>query len=494
MYANKRLIAVSIVASAALLAGCSDNSDDDELDLTNNPELSNDGTTAQGRITGFGSIFVSGVKYETDNATITVDGQPASEDDLQLGQIVTVRGVSSGNTGNAVSVSYDDIVDGIVTNVNLDQNGLGNITVMGYDVTVDANTITEFYTSNITTLAQAVYDQNVGIQYIAEVSGYSDGNNMIHATRIDVKDHNPVNGYIEVKGYVNNFDANSATFAIANMTVAYNTATLFDDMTETMLADGMLVEVKGNGFDAQGRLLADRIENEVNSGASSGAVDDDYEIEGVVSAISSDQFVLNGYTIFYDQNTLGTEYLTEGALVEVDAYRDDQSRLFAVEIEPDELDDDYHNGLELKGLVQNYDLQNNTIEVMGTTFQLTTSTMIRDEYTNIRYFSLGDIVWSSGNHYVDVKAYLDDNGELIASKVLYEGISNNETDELEGPLSMDPSGANVMGIPVDFGSFATPASGMRVEMEGAYSGGVFTATSLEAEPIDSVSSDTNSNS
>ena len=494
MYANKRLIAVSIVASAALLAGCSDNSDDDDLDLTNNPELTNDPTTAEGRITGFGSIFVSGVKYETDNATITVDGQPASEDDLQLGQIVTVRGVSSGNTGNAVSVSYDDIVDGIVTNVNLDQKGLGNITVMGYDVTVDANTITEFYTSNITTLAQAVYDQNVGIQYIAEVSGYSDGNNMIHATRIDVKDHNPVNGYIEVKGYVNNFDANSATFAIANMTVAYNTATLFDDMTETMLADGMLVEVKGNGFDAQGRLLADRIENEVNSGASSGTVDDDYEIEGVVSAISSDQFVLNGYTIFYDQNTLGTEYLTEGALVEVDAYRDDQSRLIAEEIEPDQLDDNYHDKLEMKSLVQDVDFVNNTVQVMGKTIQLTSSTMIWDEYTKQRYFGLNDINWSSGSHYIEVKAYRDSNGTLMASRLNYEGPGSGETEELEGLLSIDQTGPNVMGIPVDFGAQSTPADGMRVEMEGVYSSGMFYATSLEAEPIDSASSDTNSNS
>jgi hypothetical protein len=494
MNADKKLIAVSIVAGAALLAGCSNDSDEDGPDLSNTPALSSDSATAQGRITGFGSIFVSGVKYETDNAAITVDGQPASEDDLQLGQVVTVRGVSSGDIGNAISVSYDDIVDGIVTNVSLDQKGLGSIAVMGYEVTVDANTIVEFYTSNITALSQAVYDQNVGIQYIAEVSGYSDGNNRIHATRIDVKDYDPVNGYIEIKGYVNNFDANSATFAIANMEVAYNTATLFDDMTESMLADGMLVEVKGNGFDSQGRLLADRIENEINSGASSGTVDDDYEIEGVVSSVSSDQFVLNGYTIFYDQNTLGTEYLTEGALVEVDAYRDDQSRLIAEEIEPDELDDNYHTKLEMKSLVQDVDLVNNTVQVMGKTIQLTSSTMMWDEYTKQRYFGLDDINWSSGSHYIEVKAYLDNGGNLTASRLIYEGIGSGETEELEGVLSIDETGPNVMGIAVDFGAQPTPANGMRVEMEGVYSSGMFYATSLEAEPIDSASSDANSNS
>jgi hypothetical protein len=483
MNAKKSLVAVSVITGVAMLAGCSSgDSDDDGPDISNTPTLSSDSATAQGRITGFGSIFVSGVKYETDSATITVDGQPASEADLELGQIVTVRGASSGNTGNAVSVSYDDIVDGIVTNVSLDQKGLGTVTVMGYDVTVDANTIVEFYTSNITALAQALYDQNAGIQYIAEVSGYSDGNGMIHATRIEIKEYNTINGYVEIKGYVSNLDGNNATFMIANMEITYNAAT-FDDMTSDMLANGLLVEVKGNGFDAQGRLIADRIENEVNSGVSGGSLDDDYEIEGVISSVSSDRFVLNGYTIFYDQNTSGTGFLTENALVEVDAYRDAQFRLVAYEIEPDELDDNYHIKLEMKSLVQDVDVVGNTVQAMGKTIQVTSATMIWDEYTHQRYFGLGDINWNSGSHYIEVKAYLDDNGNLLASKLVYEGTGSGETEELEGPLSINQSGPNVMGIPIDYGALSTPADGMRVEMEGVYSSGVFYATSVEAESM-----------
>jgi len=492
MNLKKNLIAVSVLAATTTLVGCSD-SDDGDSSLSDKTTPSSS-VTAQGRITGFGSIFVSGVQYDTTGASFTVDGESASEDDLELGMMVTVSGTSAGTAGVASSVHFDDDLDGIVTAVNLDQKGVGTVSVMGYEVTVDANTLVEFYTNQINTLTQAIYDPNVGIQFIAEVSGYSDGLGNIHASRIEIKAFNPLTDYIEIKGYVNNLDTNMNTFMVADMNIVYSNATVYDDMTSAMLADGLHVEVKGRGFDGQGRLLADIIEDETNSGLLSADSDDDIEIEGVIGSVNTESFTINGVTIYYDQNTLGTKLLVENAIVEVDAYRDNQSRLFADEIEPDELDDDYHNGLELKGLVQNYDLQNNTIEVMDTTFQLTTSTMIRDEYTNIRYFSLGDITRSSGNHYVEVKAYLDDNGELIASKILYEGISNNETDELEGPLSMNQGGANVMGIPVDFGSFATPAAGMRVEMEGAYSGGVFTATSLEAEPIDSASSDTNSNS
>jgi len=116
-----------------------------------------------------------------------------------------------------------------------------------------------------------------------------------------------------------------------------------------------------------------------------------------------------------------------------------------------------------------------------------------DEYTKQRYFGLDDINWGSGSHYIEVKAYLDNGGNLMASRLIYEGIGSGETEELEGVLSIDETGPNVMGIAVDFGAQPTPANGMRVEMEGVYSSGMFYATSLEAEPIDNTSSDTNSN-
>ena len=45
-----------------------------------------------GRITAFGSIFVNGRELATSNAAITIDGQPATESDLKLGQNVFVTG------------------------------------------------------------------------------------------------------------------------------------------------------------------------------------------------------------------------------------------------------------------------------------------------------------------------------------------------------------------------------------------------------------------
>lgn len=45
---------------------------------------------ALGEIDGFGSVIVNGKHYETDNAEITVDGEPALEESLDTGMIVEV--------------------------------------------------------------------------------------------------------------------------------------------------------------------------------------------------------------------------------------------------------------------------------------------------------------------------------------------------------------------------------------------------------------------
>ncbi|MGD8572819.1 MAG: DUF5666 domain-containing protein, partial [Gammaproteobacteria bacterium] len=355
------------------------------------------------------------------------------------------------------------------------------INVMGYSVQLDTNTLVEYYTMDINTLEQAIYDPNVGIQYVAEVSGYSDGQGDIHATRIEIKSYDAINAYLEVKGFVQNHSQMNQTFSIAGMNVTYSNVTQYDDMSPAMLNDGLHVEVKGRGFDAQGFLVAEKIENETLSGIDNSDVNDDLEIEGVVRSLSSDSFVLNGYTIYFDENTTGTEVLSENALVEVDAYIDSQSRLYAYEIDVDELYDDYHNGIEMKGLVQEIDTANGTVRVMDKTIAVTSSTMIRDEYTKMRYFNLSDINWSAGNQYVEVKAYVDSDGNLVASRLIYEGSGSGETEELEGTLSIDGSGANIMGISVEFGSFGVPATGSRVEMTGIYSSGVFYVEDFEAE-------------
>ena len=66
-----------------------------------------------GPVTGFGSIEANGAVYDTSNASFTVDGQAgATQNDLKVGQVVTMKFTISGISRNATSVLYEDTVEG----------------------------------------------------------------------------------------------------------------------------------------------------------------------------------------------------------------------------------------------------------------------------------------------------------------------------------------------------------------------------------------------
>ena len=63
---------------------------------------------ASGTVTDFGSIVVTGITFNIEDATIPVNGQPGSAADLRLGHVVTVRGTldPGGTVGTAESVVF----------------------------------------------------------------------------------------------------------------------------------------------------------------------------------------------------------------------------------------------------------------------------------------------------------------------------------------------------------------------------------------------------
>src|SRR5919106_4552124 len=64
---------------------------------------------ASGPVTGLGSIVVTGITFNTEDATITVNGQPGSAADLRVGHVVTVRGTLDprGTVGTAETVVFE---------------------------------------------------------------------------------------------------------------------------------------------------------------------------------------------------------------------------------------------------------------------------------------------------------------------------------------------------------------------------------------------------
>ena len=97
-----------------------------------------------GTITGFGSIYVNGVEYDTNGASYDVDDASASNDSaLAVGMVVKVQGSvnADGRTGSASSISYDDEIEGIVEDLVADANdpSVKTFTVMNTVVRVAQN-------------------------------------------------------------------------------------------------------------------------------------------------------------------------------------------------------------------------------------------------------------------------------------------------------------------------------------------------------------------
>ncbi len=115
MFSNRIVASSGIALLLTALAGCGGSGSSD-APATPNTSSATDQTTV-GQITGFGSIYVNGIEFDTVGASYEVDDAMASDDDaLAVGMVVKVEGSVSadGLTGTAFSVSYDDDIEGVV--------------------------------------------------------------------------------------------------------------------------------------------------------------------------------------------------------------------------------------------------------------------------------------------------------------------------------------------------------------------------------------------
>ncbi len=441
--------------------------------------LAGDTTTTRGVITGFGSVFVNGVEYDIPNGiSISMDGDDATESDLQVGMLVTLTGTvnADGKTGTATLIKYSDQMEGVVSANTVTAGGTGTLTVMGQSVDVTADTVFESKVAGITS------PDLIQVGNVVEVSGYASSTGTVTATRIEVKAAAQAAGaVVELKGIVANLDTINKTFTLGSLTVDYNTAMLPD----SALADGQYVEVKSTTtYNGTGPLIASKVELEDDGFLGhDGHEGEGLEIKGLVTAdFTNGQFELNGRTILVDNSTRiengTTSQLLTGTPVKVHTHYDADGKLIADKI-------DFKNASKIKfeGTLEAVDLAAGTITILGQVIYVDNNTVILDKSENAaRYFSLADLNPADGDH-LELKAYLDSaTGHLIATKLERKNYSAEV--EIEG--SVDTSdGLKVAGISVDT-STATgivPAlhDGDIVEVKGTYSNGVLYVDEVSLE-------------
>jgi hypothetical protein len=228
---------------------------------------------SNGTVTAFASVFVNGVEFDTTNATFTRNGQPATESDFSVGEVVTVAGTFNvdGNTGTARRVTYRANVSGAVSEA---PNVVSSrIKVLGQTVMVTPSTVFENFA--------ALTDVSAG--NVLEVSGFTNADGSVIATYI-VKRQNafvPGASVSQVRGFVTALNEANMTFTLDGLTVNYSAP----QMMNGILANGRFVEVSSNENVINGELAADTV-NVVDPvpGIKSG---DALNTEGVVSRFAS---------------------------------------------------------------------------------------------------------------------------------------------------------------------------------------------------------------
>jgi hypothetical protein len=198
------------------------------------------GVTASGTITGFGSIFVNGIEFETAGASRDVDGEVSESDGtddatvLGIGMVVTVVGTlnADGVTGTAESIQYDPTVQGPVQGPIIDVDPLTrSFTVMGISITVQ----------KVSTVFSNVTFDTLQPDDRVDVSGFFDADGVLQATRIELTDSSE----IVVKGTVAGLAGSAFTLEVDQAASTYPVDTTSAELPDGGLADNQHVEVKG---------------------------------------------------------------------------------------------------------------------------------------------------------------------------------------------------------------------------------------------------------
>ncbi|MGD2062367.1 MAG: DUF5666 domain-containing protein [Nitrospirota bacterium] len=258
----------SIGLALIALIACGGGGDSDSTDVAGGG-ISGTGISS-GPITDFGSIVVNDVHFDVTTAAITVNGTAATEDDLHLGQVVTVEFTGDTTTGRATAtaVDYRRALAGPVEDVDL--NGR-RVRVLGQWIAAD-----RLLAANDDDRPDVELDlEDFASDDVVEISGQFDADGVLHATRIERKGP-AAPPEVEVRGVIQ--DLRSNTFAIRDLRVDYRGA-----MVHHHLAEGALVEVKGALGNA-GTVIATEVDVKDDPSPVAGSpVGTEVEIEGFIT-------------------------------------------------------------------------------------------------------------------------------------------------------------------------------------------------------------------
>jgi hypothetical protein len=304
------------LAAALGLAACGGGSSDggSSNGPGNNPPPADPvGVTSIGSITGFGSVFVNGTRYEvTANTIVAIEDEAETMGDdsaLRVGMKVRVRAIDSSSVRTASLIEYDEDLKGPIESITPDGNDptIGTISVMSQTVTVDAKTAFDDDVGNNDGIA-GIDLRDLQLGMVVEVSGFPNGDGYL-ATRIDreldafgndpsIGDPLVDDDELEIKAYVDNVAGDLSSITVGGVVFQVGPNVIYEDglvLNEDLV--GAFVEAKADIVGGDYVLV--RLEREDRFDGDDR--DGEFEIEGVLEAVDTgstpNTFTINGMTI-----------------------------------------------------------------------------------------------------------------------------------------------------------------------------------------------------
>ncbi|HEY7773039.1 MAG TPA: DUF5666 domain-containing protein [Marinagarivorans sp.] len=308
----KKVSRVIAYAACCALAACGSNNDDEVASIIDGSGAPVPDIAVSGPITGFGSVIVNGVHYETDQAEIFINGEQSSEEGLEVGDYISLEAAGA----SATVIYAESVVRGAVDSVNAAEN---TVTVLNQRVRVSGNTI---FDANFSGGSLA----SIPVGERLDIRGSGNRSGDIYATRVS-----KANATVDLlSGAVSSLDTAAMEFRLAGVTVDYHQVVLGE-----ALENGQWVSVTGS-YSADGnRFTADslRIRTDKQPLAAGVAT----RIEGLVDSPTQVGFELNGQRVLLQADTQylgdGTqESLLTGAVVVVEGTTDVDGALLAESI------------------------------------------------------------------------------------------------------------------------------------------------------------------
>jgi Domain of unknown function (DUF5666) len=349
---RRTALAASVaLGTVALLAACGGGGDDAGTPTTPAAQPS---SYAQGPITGFGSIFVGGTRYDDSNATVLDDDDNSrNRSELKLGMLVEVSGGSldkASASALALRIRWSSEMVGPVGTIDTANS---TVQVLGQTVLITSSTVFDI------TLSGGLSALSTG--QVVEVYGILDpANNRVVATRVEAEDSASV---YKLRGQIASLDTTAKTFSINGQVISY--ASLPAAQVPPGLVNGQYVRVRLQTTQVNGQWVATGIRGGLRV---PDAVRDSH-VEGVITSFTStSSFQVNGLPVDASNATFpdGTDGIVLGARVEVEGSVAN-GVIVATKVEIEERRSPADRLLELRGEIGNLNTTDKTFALRGVT-------------------------------------------------------------------------------------------------------------------------------